>query len=182
MQGYRERLTGGHPNSLGNTEEVVAEVLQQPAYFDELFECYFSDDEIVRMRTSNAMKRAAKAAPELVTPYLDRFIDEVAYIPQASAQWTVAQLMLALDKYLSEGQRASAKTLLKRPFEREDTEPSDWRDDWIVLNMSMATLGHWAKRDAELAAWFRPHLERLAGDRRKSVRGRAEKLLGVVGK
>lgn len=61
MKNFETRLQGGHPNSLGNTIEVVNEVLAENALFNELFECYFSPDEIVRLRTSNAMKRICKA-------------------------------------------------------------------------------------------------------------------------
>ena len=56
MKNFEQRLTGGHPNSLGNTIEVVNEVLKDEKLFDELFNCYFSRDEIVRLRVSNAMK------------------------------------------------------------------------------------------------------------------------------
>ena len=84
----------GKPNSLGNTVAVVADVLAHPNAFDELFACYFDEDELVRLRVSNAMKRIAAKRPELLVPYLDRFLDEVAYIPQASTQWTLAQLLL----------------------------------------------------------------------------------------
>ena len=54
---FEARLSGGHPNSLGDTVKVVEEVLKQPKRFKELFDCYLSDDEVVRLRTSNAMKR-----------------------------------------------------------------------------------------------------------------------------
>mgnify|MGYP001359304488 FL=1 len=46
MKNFETRLQGGHPNSLGNTIEVVNEVLAENALFNELFECYFSPDEI----------------------------------------------------------------------------------------------------------------------------------------
>jgi len=55
MNDFEKRLKGGHPNSLGNTIEVVEEVLAKNDLFNELFNCYFSNDEVVRLRTSNAM-------------------------------------------------------------------------------------------------------------------------------
>ena len=67
MRNFEERLTGGHPNSLGNTIEVVEEVLQHHEAFDELFNCYFSTDEVVRLRVSNAMRRVYKEAPPCYT-------------------------------------------------------------------------------------------------------------------
>lgn len=175
---YAQRLSGGKPNSLGHTEEVVAEVLATPATFDELFEAYFSDDELVRLRVSNAMKRIAKASPELLHPYLDRLLDEVAFIPQASTQWTLAQLLLVYEEQLSPKQRTTAIELLKRCFD-ESPQPAAWHKDWIVLNMTMNTLQHWSKSNPELRAWFIPHLARLASDPRKSVAGRASKFLKV---
>ena len=108
--------------------------------------------------------------------YIDGLLNEVAYIPQASTQWTLAQLLLHYSSSLSAKQKSTAIALLKRPF---DNEPSieSWHDDWIVLNMTMATLQEWSKTDVALRAWFVPHLERLAKDARKSVRGRAKKYL-----
>ena len=87
-----ERLTGGHPNSLGNTVEVVDDVLKNPALFNELFQCYFSADEVVRLRVSNAMKRVCKENEEMLVPYIDKFLGEISKIDQASTQWTLAQL------------------------------------------------------------------------------------------
>ena len=180
MRNYEAQLSGGKPNSLGNTVAVVEDVLAHPAAFDELFHCYFSDDELVRLRVSNAMKRLAAEQPDLLVPYLDRFLDEIAYIPQASTQWTLAQLLLVYEPQLSPKQYATATHLLKRCFD-ESPEPAAWHDDWIVLNMTLKTLGTWAKRDADLRAWLVPHLQRLSSDRRTSVRNKAEKLLGALG-
>ena len=56
-EAFEDMLTGGHPNSLGRTVEVVEMVLANPDRFDELFNCYKSDNAVVRLRTSNAMKR-----------------------------------------------------------------------------------------------------------------------------
>ena len=168
-----ERLKGGHPNSLGNTIEVVEEVLQQPSLFDELFNCYFSDDEVVRLRVSNAMKRIGKANRLLLVPYIKRFLNEVSQINQASTQWTLAQLFLLLQKDMSEAQLAKAKQILKHNLANHQ--------DWIVLNMTMDTLGKWSKKDLDLKLWIEPHLKRLAGDNRKSVAKKASKTANLVG-
>ena len=176
---YAQRLSGGKPNSLGDTVAVVADVLAHPEAFDELFACYFADDALVRLRVSNCLKRVAAERPALLEPYLDRLLDEVAYIPQASTQWTLAQLLLTYTDRLSPAQLARAKGLLRRPLDGSP-EPAAWHDDWIVVNMTLNTLQAWARDDAELRAWLVPHLRRLAEDPRKSVRGRATKFLGVL--
>ena len=173
MQAFEERLTGGHPNSLGNTVEIVEEVLAEESRFDELFTCYFSEDEVVRLRVSNAMKRIVKERKDLLIPYIDRFLTEIAAIDQASTQWTLASLFDSLSKELNEEQYQSAQKIMQNNLAHHQ--------DWIVLNTTMATLAKWAKKDDNLRKWMIPHLERLASDERKSVSGRSQKLLKQLG-
>ncbi|WP_044210433.1 hypothetical protein [Flammeovirga sp. OC4] len=174
MKNFEERLKGGHPNSLGNTVEIVEEVLQERDLFDELFNCYFSDDEVVRLRISNAMKRIGKADKTYLIPYIDRFINEISKIDQASTQWTFAQLFLLLEKEISDQQRLEAISIMKSNLENHN--------DWIVLNQTMETLFKWSKKDEGLEEWLYPHLVRLSNDERKSVSKRALKYLSTLKK
>ena len=169
MRNFEQRLTGGHPNSLGNTVEVVEEVLENRELFDELFHCYFSQDEIVRLRVSNAMKRICREDKTFLVPYIDRFLTDIAAINQASTQWTLANLFLYLQKEMSPDQKTSAKEIMKRNLINHD--------DWIVLNNSMETLGQWSKKDNSLKEWMLPQLKRLSQDPRKTVAKRATKFL-----
>ena len=165
-------LTGGHPNSLGRTIEVVETVLADPDRFSELFDCYQSADEVVRLRTSNAMKRVETERRDLLLPYVDRFIDEIGALDQASAQWTLATLFGRLKGDLTPDQHQGALSILKRNLAEHQ--------DWIVLNTTIETLSNWAKTDAPLKSWLLPHLERLAKDTRKSVSKRATKALASL--
>jgi hypothetical protein len=165
-------LKGGHPNSLGRTIEVVDTVLADPRRLEELYDCYFSTDEVVRLRTSNAMKRIANERPDWLVPYIDRFVHDIASINQASTQWTLANLFQTLAARMTPEQRSGALTILKRNLESHD--------DWIVLNNTMQTLAEWANSDTELRQWLLPHLKRLSSDRRKSVAGRARKLYAAL--
>jgi hypothetical protein len=169
MTAFETMLTGGHPNSLGRTIEVVDMVLADPPRLAELYACYGSTDEVVRLRTSNAIKRISLAQPSLLVPYIDRLFGEIAQLNQASAQWTLAQLALNLATLLTPAQREQATTVLKHNL--------DHHSDWIVLNMTMQTLAEWATDEPELHNWLRPRLERLSQDRRKSVAKSAQKLL-----
>lgn len=169
---FEDMLTGGHPNSLGRTVEVVDIVLSEPDRFGELFGCYGSEDEVVRLRTSNAMKRVEAARHDLLVPYIDRFITEIGALDQASAQWTLAQLFDRLSPDLNDQQKTSAIVIMQRNLEGHG--------DWIVLNATIETLANWAKSDAVLRDWLRPHLERLSGDSRKSVASRAAKKLKAL--
>ncbi|MFN9483511.1 MAG: hypothetical protein ACK6CX_12145 [Pseudanabaena sp.] len=167
-ESFEEMLTGGHPNSLGRTIEVVDIVLSNSARLSDLYNCYFSVDEIVRLRTSNAIKRISLENPEWLVPYIDKLISETSKIYQPSAQWTLANLFQTLSVFMSETQKTSAKKILQDNLENYT--------DWIVLNNTMDTLSKWAIKDSALKEWLLPHLERLARDPRKSVAGRAKKI------
>ncbi|MGD1946870.1 MAG: hypothetical protein ACFB0A_11565 [Croceivirga sp.] len=172
MKNFEQRLKGGHPNSLGNTFEIVDEVLADPKLFDELFNCYCSDDAIVRLRVSNAMKRIAKARKTLLLPYMDKFLNEVSAIDQASTQWTLSQLFLQLEKDMTVDQKQRAVQIMKGNLSNHN--------DWIVLCQTMETLGKWAKQDNGLQLWLLPHLERLRKDERNSVSKKALKTLALL--
>jgi len=79
-----------------------------------------------------------------------------------------------LENDMTERQIDLAKKIMKRNLAIHS--------DWIVLSQTMDTLTRWAKRDAELKSWIMPHLERLSCDRRKSISGRAKKMIGKLGK
>ena len=164
---FESMLMGGHPNSLGRTVEVVDAVLAAPARFGELFECYRSEDEVVRLRVSNAIKRVEAERHDLLVPFIARFIDEIGALDQPSAQWTLAQLFQRLWADMDEQQRDAAKAIVKRNLATHD--------DWIVLNASMDALREWSADDTDLRSWLLPHLDRLANDPRKSVASRARK-------
>jgi len=169
MVSFEERLTGGHPNSLGNTIEIVDEVLAEPSKFEELFQCYFSKDETVRLRVSNAMKRICKANKSLLIPYIHRLIKDISLIDQASTQWTLSTLFSELEKSMSPDEKIAAEKIMRRNLANHQ--------DWIVLNTTMDTLSKWAKKDSKLKDWLKPHLDRLAKDGRKSISNRAKKIL-----
>ena len=167
---FEAMLTGGHPNSLGRTIEVVDTVLADPDRFDELFACYRSDDPVVRLRVSNAMRRVEAERHDLLVPYIEKFISEIGALDQPSAQWTLAKLFEALEPDMTPQQRAAAQAIMQRNLAEHD--------DWIVLNNTMEALFVWSAGDAGLRGWLKPHLERLSKDNRKSVASRAKKLLG----
>lgn len=171
-ESFESMLTGGHPNSLGRTIEVVDIVLADQTKLDELYNCYFSEDEVVRLRTSNALKRVSREQVEWLVPYIDRLTTDIAAIDQASTQWTLANLFDVLARFMTPEQKAAAQAIMQRNLANHN--------DWIVLNNSMQVLFDWSKQDVALQDWLRPHLARLASDSRKSVAKRATKLLAKL--
>jgi hypothetical protein len=165
-------LAGGHPNSLGRTIEVVDLILADPARLEQLYQCYFSPDEVVRLRTSNAFKRIWREHPDWLVPFFDRFLSDISQITQPSTRWTVAQMFHELNDLLTPDQRRAAVAVVQRSLTESD--------DWIVLNNALEALAAWAKNDPALKAWLEPHAVRLAGDARKSVAGRAARVIKAL--
>jgi hypothetical protein len=169
---FAEMLKGGHPNSLGRTEEVVAIVVADGQRLEELFVCLTEPDELVRMRAGDALEKVCREQPGWFAPHVDRLIAEVGAIEQPSIQWHVAQMLQRLRGDLSDEQAGRARALLQRNLTRST--------DWIVLNVTMDVLAEWAVNDPALTDWLIPVLERLRGDARKSVSKRAAKRLSAA--
>ena len=60
---FEQSLKGGHPNSLGNTLEVVDAVLGNTDKMEDLFLCYQSDDETVRLELRMLSRESSEQNP-----------------------------------------------------------------------------------------------------------------------
>lgn len=170
---FTKLLSGGHPNSLGNTEEVVAIILQDLSKAASLYDLYRSDDEVVRLRVSSCFKRIFIQSPSVFDSYIDRFLSEVANINQASAKWTVAKIVGDGLKRLTKTQEVKAKSVLLGFLENQD--------DWIVLNLSLITLSKLYLKSKKKDDWLKlkitPLLKKLSKDNRASVKKNAIKTI-----
>ena len=173
MEEFESVLSGGHPNSLGRTLEVVAAVLADRSRLEALYRCYFSVDEVVRLRVSSAMKRVATEHPEWMSEFIDGLQSDVAAIDQASTQWTLASYSTSRSTCCLRSSATRAVEIMQDNLAHHS--------DWIVLNNSMTVLGKWSEDDPGLGEWLRPHARRLAADDRKSVARNARKLLDRLG-
>lgn len=167
-----EMLSGGHPSSIGRTVDVVQMVLADRSLLDDLYACYSHDDDVIRLRTSNAFRRIWQQEPEWAVPYIDNFIETVSQLDHDSARWTSAQMFHELNEFMTPEQRTAAQPVLKQ-FLLDST-------DWIVLTNSMQALSIWAQDDADLKTWLLPHLERFTEAPRKSISKKAKKLLATL--
>lgn len=167
INSFETKLTGGHPNSLGNTVAVVEEIFADKKKLQDLYDCYQSEDEVVRLRVSSGMKRVCKERPEWVLPFVDGLIADISKIDQASTKWTLSTLFMWLDEHMSDSQRQAAIKIMKANLSY---------DDWIVQNTTSESLAHFAKKDDDLKKWLVPELKKLTKSRHKSVARRAEKL------
>jgi hypothetical protein len=162
-------LRGGHPNSLGNTIEVVDEILQDKTKLQDLYDCYQSDNAVVRLRVSNGMKRVCKEHPDWVAEHLSGLTKDISTIDQASTKWTLATLYMWLDAYMTSEQRRAAIDVMKHNLTTEL--------DWIVQNTTAESLAYFAKQNHELRLWLIPELDKQTHSKHKSLAKRAEKWL-----
>ena len=169
---FEDALTGGHPNSLGKTIEIVDEVLDKPDKIDDLFNCYQSKNETVRLRTSNAFKRIFRERPKLFENWKKRFIEYVAYINQPSAKWTTIQLLDEFFEYLDEKEKIQSSKICLEYLRNEN--------DWIVVNHSITFM----RNHKELFDFNDSSLIKLIksfeSDRRKSISRNVGKLLRII--
>jgi hypothetical protein len=159
-------LTGGNPRSLERTEEVVTLVLRNSTRLNELYGCLLEDDEIIRMRASDALEKVCRQRPAWVQAYVPHLLTEIAPIDQASVQWHLAQILGEVE--LTPQQRAAACHILKRNLAE--------KKDWIVVNYSMETLALLSKDDGLL----RTEVLVILSDPHKSIVARAHKLIAAL--
>ena len=164
---FADVLQGGHPNSLGRTEEVVDTVLADRSRLEELFATMADPDAVVRLRVGDALEKVCREQPGWFVAHVDRLLGDLGQIEQPSVQWHVAQMLHHVRGDLSDDQAQRATDLLQRNLTKST--------DWIVLNVTMDVLTQWAKTNPELAGWLAPQLERLRQDNRTSVAKRASK-------
>ena len=169
---FEKSLKGGHPNSLGNTLEVVDAVLGNTDKMEDLFLCYQSDDETVRLRTSNAFKRIFRAKPELFNKWKQRFIKEVAEIDQPSAKWTSIQILNELFDQLDEKEKAQSIEICLRYLRNEK--------DWVVINQSLNFIRNHLERFDFKDLEMMKLLKNFVNDERKSISKNAEKLIKIL--
>lgn len=168
---FETKLSGGHPNSLGNTIAVVDEVLKNKNKLQDLYDCYKSQDEVVRLRVSSAIKRVCKERPEWIAEYLDGLTGEIAKINQASTKWTLATLFMMLDRFMNDAQRQKAIKIMKTNLLSDK--------DWIVQNTTAESLWYFAYKDLALKKWLIPELQKMTKSKHKSVARRAQKFLDL---
>lgn len=166
---FETALSGGHPNSLGNTVAVTDQVLGSPSRLRDLLDCYRSEDAVVRLRVSSCLKRVSGAHPEWLVPYLDELLGPVAAIDQASTQWTLAILIDRLDPWMTARQRGIGQDIMTRNLLQSE--------DWIVQNTTMNVIAGRLGTDERLRDQVLPRIRELSASHRTSVSARARAVL-----
>ena len=167
MSAILRKLKGGDRRSIGRAPEVVADILETPVLFAEVFEGMQDSDPLVRMRSADALEKVSAEHPEYLQPFKSRLINEVSRIEQQEVRWHVAQMFSYLD--VSDTERGE---IVKRLFSYLDTDRSR-----IVKVFSLQTLANFAERDEALKSRVVSRLKEMVNSGSPSLVSRAKKLL-----
>ena len=111
-------------------------MLEDETRLDALFDLYRQEDQIVRLRASNALKRVHDEKPDWFVSRTQRLFSDMMPLDQASTQWTLCQMFDRLKDHLSEDQKFEA--------------------------LVMQRLASQCVNDDKLKAYLKPQLERHA--------------------
>ncbi len=163
------KLTGGDRRSIGRSNEVVADVLDDPSLFDALFQGLTAADPLVRMRAADAVEKITAQRPDLLQPYHAALLNEVARSEQQEVRWHVAQMLPRL-KVTAEA-RAHAVGILEGYL----TDRSR-----IVQTFALQALADLAADEAGLKQYVTELLEYALATGSPAVQSRARRLLAAL--
>lgn len=108
MHPVLQKLAGDDRRSIGRADEVARDIAEKPRLFRLVFEAILSEEPVVRMRAADAVEKATRERPDLLQPYKQRLLLEVAAVDQQEVQWHVAQLLPRLSLTTSEREQVCA--------------------------------------------------------------------------
>ena len=159
-------LRGGDRRSIGQADEVVADVLDDPSLFETLFRGMLDDDPLLSMRAADAVEKITREHPEHLAPYKTTLLQEVARSEQQEVRWHVAQMIPRLQ--LSQEERSHAVEILVDYLQDRSS---------IVRTMSMQALADLAAQDRRLPRPVTELLQELVATGSPAMQSRGRKLL-----
>jgi hypothetical protein len=166
MHEVLNKLEGGDRRSIGRANEVVADVIGDPSFFEVVFNGMLCDDPLIRMRCSDAVEKITAKHPEYLQPYKEKLIRQVAKIEQQEVRWHVAQMVPRL--HLDQDERATVLEILHEYLNDKSN---------IVKTFSMQALADLAEKDASLRSQVIPLLEEITRTGSPAMKSRGRKLL-----
>lgn len=167
MNKILEKLKGGDLRSIGRADEVVQDILKDPQLFPEVFEGMFSNDPVIRMRSSDAIEKVSREHPEYLQTFKNRLIDKISKIEQKEVRWHVAQMF----SYLEVNEQAKNQ-IIHILYNWIDSDKSK-----IVKVNSMQTITDFAEKDNQLKVEVIHKLEEIMKTGSPAMISRSKKLL-----
>lgn len=169
MAGILDKLRGGDRRSIGRSEEVVREILGNPRLFSRVFEGMVHPDPVIRMRAADAIEKVTVQRPDLLQPFKERILRDVAAVDQKEVRWHVALILPRLRLTPREQNRALAILL---HYLKDESK--------IVRTFSMQALADMALRNPAMRPLVVPQIESLTRTGSPAMRSRGRKLLAKL--
>jgi HEAT repeat protein len=169
MHPILKKLTGGTRRSVGNANQVAAEVLARPNLFPYLIAALASDDELLRMRAADAIEKITIHRPRLLQPFKKKFLAIASRSTQQEVRWHAAQIIPRLN--LTPAERVAAVDIL---FDYLRDKSS------IVKTFAMQALADFGATDPTLKSQITPLLEELTQIGTPAMRARGRKILSKL--
>lgn len=163
-------LKGGDRRSIGRSNQVVKLVRQSPTLFPTLIDGMHHADELVRMRTADAVEKLTVTNPQWLQPFKRRLMRLAAQAEQQELRWHLAQLLPRLK--LLRQDRKMVVAILRRYLKDESQ---------IVKTFAMQGLADLAMQDPRLRTPIRRVISSLTQTGSPSMKSRGRKLLLQLG-
>jgi hypothetical protein len=166
MHPILKTLAGGDRRSIGRSNQVVTQVLANPALFRYVFEGITTEDQVLGMRSADAVEKISAKRPALLNPFKRKILAAAASATQKEIRWHLALIIPRLN--LTPNEKAAAIEVL---FDYLRDKSS------IVKAFAMQALADLAATDAKLKSQVRPLLEELTQIGTPAMRARGRKIL-----
>lgn len=169
MKHLLDKLGGGDRRSIGRSNLVVAQVSGEPALFAELIDGLSHRDQLVRMRSADAIEKISATRPALLQPYKKLLIDCAAMSEQKELRWHMAQICPRL--YLTASERRRLMSIMLDYL----NDPSR-----IVKTFAMQAMVDLAVEDKSMLAEVTRHIKELMLSGSPAMRSRGRQLLAKI--
>jgi hypothetical protein len=169
MQAILRELQGGDRRSIGRANEVVWDVLNDPALFEVVFRGALGDGPVVRMRCADAAANVTATHRPYLQPHKIELNEQVARIDHQEVGWHVAQLMPRLKRSAEE--RAKVVRLLLDYLHDESK---------LINTFAMQAPADLAEEDADLGTLVIELLENLVQAHSQAMKTRGQTLLATL--
>ena len=166
MSRFREQLSGGTRTSVGEANEVIQKLLEDPSSLSEIYGLFLDEDPVVAMRASYVAMRVAEQNPGSVKTFANELLKNLDRYKQQELRWHVPQLLVHLD--LTKTQRRRAYDVV---MEWAETDKSK-----IVGYYSFQAAADFAEMDQDLLQDFIPRIKAANKTGAKSIQNRCKKI------
>lgn len=166
------KLLGGDLRSIGNAEEVISEILNDPSLFDVVFYGMKDQNPLIRMRSADVAEKVSRLHPNYLIPHKEELIYKISEIEQQEVRWHVASMFTYLR--LSDEEKSEVVRKLINWIENSKSK--------IVIANSLEALTHIANEDEKYMAEAIKILEKSVETGSPAVAARARKLMKLITK